>query len=164
MSKTITESQFYMWRTLFAISHADNVVSDEEIRFMTEALEDLPFSEEQKEVLRDDIVHQQDIVEMFGKISNNRDQAAFFNFARELVWVDGDYGKEEQDIMLKLKRLHIENVDVDDLIGNVGLQLEADENDRNFSGSGASSSADGKNVKNIVYSFRERFLKDKRGK
>ena len=46
MSKTITESQFYMWRTLFAISHADNVVSDEEIRFMTEALEDLPFNAE----------------------------------------------------------------------------------------------------------------------
>jgi hypothetical protein len=152
-----------MWRTLFAISHADNVVSDEEIRFMTEALEDLPFSEEQKEVLRDDIVNGQDIVEMFGKISNNRDQAAFFNFARELVWVDGDYGKEEQDIMLKLKRLHIENVNVDDLIGNVGLQLEADEDDRNFSGSGASSGG-GKNVKNIVYSFRERFLKDKIGK
>ena len=164
MSKTITESQFYMWRTLFAISHADNVVSDEEIRFMTEALEDLPFSEEQKEVLRDDIVNGQDIVEMFGKISNNRDQAAFFNFARELVWVDGDYGKEEQDIMLKLKRLHIENVDVDDLIGNVGLQLETDDDDRNFSGSGASSGGDGKNVKNIVYSFRERFLKDKIGK
>ncbi len=164
MSKTITESQFYMWRTLFAISHADNVVSDEEIRFMTEALEDLPFNEEQKEVLRDDIVNQQDIVEMFGKISNNRDQAAFFKFARELVWIDGDYGKEEQEVMLKLKRLHIENVDVDDLIGNMGLQLESDDDDRNFSGSGSSSGESGRNVKNIVYSFRERFLKDKTGK
>ena len=101
---------------------------------------------------------------MFGKISNNRDQAAFFKFARELVWIDGDYGKEEQEVMLKLKRLHIENVDVDDLIGNMGLQLESDDDDRNFSGSGSSSGESGRNVKNIVYSFRERFLKDKTGK
>lgn len=163
MSKTVTESQFYMWRTLFAVAHADNIVTDEEVRFMTEALEDLPFTDEQKEILSDDIFQPQDIVEMFGKISDNRDQAAFFNFARELVWIDGDYGKEEQDIMLKLKRLHLENVDVDDLIGNVGLQLEADE-DRNFSGSGSDAPAKGKNVKKIVYSFRERFLKDKAGK
>lgn len=141
MNKTVTESQFYMWRTLFAVSHADNIVTEEEMRFMIEALEDLPFSSEQREILSDDIVNPKDIVEMFGKISNNRDQAAFFNFARELVWIDGDYGKEEQEIMLKLKRLHVESVDVDDLIGNVGLQLESDD-DRNFSGSGSSSGSE----------------------
>jgi len=163
MSKMITESQFYMWRTLFAISHVDNIVTDEEMRFMIEALEDLPFSLEQKKILSDDIVNPQDIIEMFEKISNNRDQAEFFKFARELVWIDGDYGKEEQEIMLKLKRLHVESVDVDDLVGNVGLQLEADD-DRNFSGSGSSVGGQKKNVKNIVYSFRERFLKDKAGK
>lgn len=77
MNKTVTESQFYMWRTLFAVSHADNIVTEEEMRFMIEALEDLPFSSEQREILSDDIVNPKDIVEMFGKISNNRDQAAF---------------------------------------------------------------------------------------
>ncbi|MAE50583.1 MAG: hypothetical protein CMH27_02105 [Micavibrio sp.] len=162
MSQKVTESQFYMWRALFAMSHADNIVTDEEIRFMTEALEDLPFSPEQKNILKEDIFNPQDIVEMYGKISDPTDQAAFFNFARELVWIDGDYGEEEQEIMLTLKRMHVKSVNLDELVGRVGLQLEPDD-DRNFSGSAAtpsaSSAAGGKNVKNIVHSFRERFLK-----
>lgn len=156
--KPVTESQFYMWRTLFAISHADDIVTQEEIRFMTEALEDVPFSPEQQDILKDDITNPKDIVEMFSKISNNRDQAEFFKFARELVWIDGDYGAEEQEIMLKLKRLHIQDVDVDSLVGNVGLQLDVDEPDF---GTDTSSSGKVNNKKSIIYSFRDRFLKDK---
>ncbi|MFP4313216.1 MAG: hypothetical protein ACLFR0_02705 [Alphaproteobacteria bacterium] len=156
--KHVTESQFYMWRTLFAIAHADDIVTDEEVRFMTEALEDLPFSEEQQKILKDDISEPKDIVEMFGKISNSSDQAEFFNFARTLVWVDGDYGEEEQEIMLKLKRLHIQNVDVDNLVGNVGLQLDD-------SDSAHSSAQEAKprvnNKKSIIYSFRQKFLKER---
>lgn len=153
----ITESQFYMWRTLFAIAHADNVVTDEEVRFMTEALEDIPFSEEQQKILKDDISEPKDIVEMFEKISSSKDQAEFFNFARELVWVDGDYGSEEQEIMLKLKRLHIQSVNVDDLVGNIGLQLDSD----SVSAPEKTDTGRVNNKKSIIYSFRDRFLKDK---
>lgn len=155
--KEITDSKFHMWRTLFAMSHADDVVTEEEIRFMTEALEDIPFSVEQQEILKDDIATPKDIVEMFGKISDAKDQAEFFNFARELVWIDGDYGEEEQEIMLKLKRLHIQDVDVDDLVGNVGLQLETDEPD--FSPKSTKGRVN--NKKSLIYSFRDKFLKEK---
>ncbi len=163
---SVNESQFYMWRTLFAISHADNVVSPEEIRFMTEAIEDVPFSEEQKDILKGDIFEGKDIVEMFEKISNGADQAAFFRFATDLVWVDGDYGEEEQAIMLKLKRLHLQSVNVDDLIGNINLELENDD-ERDFHATKSSSqsqSGSRKDIKNIIYSFRDHFLKDKMGK
>lgn len=156
--KNITESQFYMWRTLFAVAHADNVVTQEEIRFMTEALEDVPFTPEQQDILKDDIANPKDIVEMFSKIEDHKDQAAFFKFARELVWVDGDYGEEEQEIMLKLKRLHIQDVNVDTLVGNVGLQLDTDEPDF---GSSTPTTGRVNNKKSIIYSFRDRFIKDK---
>lgn len=159
---SVTESQFYMWRALFAISHVDNVLSPEEIRFMTETLEDIPFSAGQKQVLKDDIINGKDIVEMFQKISNANDQASFFRFAMDLVWIDGDYGEDEQKIMLKLKQLHLQNVNVDDLIGNVGLELEDDyeseERVRN------ARENNGRDVRNILYSFREKFLKEKVGK
>lgn len=120
----ISESQFYMWRTLFAMAHADNVITDEEIRFMAEALEDVPFSKEQREILNRDIKEPQDIVAMFAGISDQGDQARFFDFARELVWCDGEYGLDEQHIMLKLKKIHLEGVNVDDLVGKVDLQFE----------------------------------------
>lgn len=153
----ITESQFYMWRTLFAISHADDIVTEEEVRFMTEAMEDVPFTEEQKDILQDDISNPKDIVEMFEKISSDRDQAEFFKFARVLVWIDGDYGEEEQEIMLKLKRLHIQNVNVDDLVGNNSLSLEDDDIPSNISMDAPKVN----NKKSIFFSFREKFIKDK---
>lgn len=162
-NSAVTESQFYMWRTLFAVAHADEVLADEEIRFMMEALEDIPFTAAQKDILKDDISVPQDIEEMFMKISDHKDQAMFFHFARDLVWVDGDFDAAEQDVMIRLKRLHIQNVNVDSLIGNVGLQLESDD-DEGSAGSYYQGSAPRNNEKSrrkIVFSFRDRFLKDK---
>ena len=115
-----------MWRTLFAIAHADGVVTDEEIRFMAEALEDIPFSDEQMAVLTSDMGSPQDVTEMFAKVDDAKDQSEFFNFARTLVHADGDYGIEEQDVMLKLKEAHMGTVDLDSLIGRVDLKLEVD--------------------------------------
>lgn len=148
----VTESQFYMWRTLFAVAHADDVVTDEEVRFMAEALEDVPFSEVQRGVLNDDAKHPQDIEDMFKGISDVRDQAAFFKFAHTLVHIDGDYGAEEQNVMLKLKEMHLKHADLDKLVGSVDLELEDD---------GPYSSEDqGKpSFQENFYSFRDAFLK-----
>lgn len=146
MSK-ITESQFYMWRTIFSLAHADDVVTDQEIRFMVEALEDIPFSEEQRIALTGDIAEPQNIEVMFGKISETKDQAAFFELARKIVWIDGDYGKEERDILLKLKELHVKSTNVDELVGTVELELEDD------SGYGDQT------IKDAIFSFRDDFLR-----
>ncbi len=153
-SPVVTESQFYMWRTLFALAHADNVVTNEEVRFMAEALEDVSFSEAQKAALKEDIKTPQDIAEMFRGVSDAQDQAKFFKFAHDLVWADGDYGKAEQDIMLRLQKAHIRAVNVDDLIGKVSMELEEPPR------SGAKPPAR-RTAKKIVFSFRDMFLRDR---
>lgn len=155
MSRMVTESEFYMWRTLFAIAHADNVVTKEEIRFMVEVLEDIPFTDQQREVLTNDISDAQDIAEMFKGVTDPGDQARFFKFAHELVWVDGDYGKEEQDIMLKLKEAHIRNTDVDKLIGNIDLEFDEGVPPRN-----AEFAPKKREPREVVFSFREQFFRD----
>jgi len=152
-AKGLTESQFYMWRTIFAIVHVDNVVAGEEIRFMAEALEDVPFSDEQRAILNDDIKNPQNIEAMFGGISDVRDQAAFFNYARAVVHIDGEYGMAEQDIMLKLQKLHMQNANLADLVGNVSLELEEDEPVRR------ESYAAPKTFRDKVSYFRDRFMK-----
>lgn len=154
-SIAVTESEFYMWRAVFAIAHADNKVTDEEVRFMAEAMEDIAFSEGQKAVLKDDIRHPKDITEMFKGITNPKDQSNFFRFARNLVWVDGEFGKEEQAIMLELQKAHLQNIDVDTLIGNIDLQLED-----SAPGKRAAKTEEPK-ARKIVFSFREKFLKDR---
>lgn len=156
--RSVDESQFNMWRTLFAMTHADDVVTDEEVRFMMEALEDLPFSKEQRDVLEDDIYNPKDIVEMFRKIDNPTRQAEFFKFARTLVWIDGDYGEEEQEIMLKLKQEHIQNVNIDNLIGKVDIELE-DANAENFQDN-TDGSDQKRDIKSTIFSFRKAFMRD----
>lgn len=148
----ITDSQFYMWRTLFALAHADDVVTDEEISFMAKVMEDLPFSGEQSEMLKADAQEAQDIEKMFLGITDVQDQAAFFKFAHELVHIDGDYGAEEQAIMLRLKELHVRVANIDDLVGSVSLELETDFETQDR--------VDGRPpFEKIIHSFRDQFLK-----
>lgn len=113
-----------MWRTLFAIAHADNIVTEEEIAFMAHVLEDIKFSDAQTSILKDDIHVPKDTEKMFQGISDQNDRIEFFEFARDLVWVDGDFGSEEQSVMIKLYQAHFKDTKVDDLIGTVGLELE----------------------------------------
>ena len=156
---SLTESQFYMWRTLFAIAHADDVVTDEEVRFMAEAMEDVPFSDEQRKVLNGDVAQAQNIEVMFAGVTDVQDQAAFFKFAHELVHIDGDYGMEEQAIMLKLKETHLQSANLDDLVGSVSLELERDDGGE----AAFANTTQKKSFKDVVYSFRDAFL-DKRFK
>ena len=149
----VTDSQFHMWRTLFAVVHADNVVTDEEVRFMAEALEDIPFSSGQRMILNEDVKHPQDIEAMFEGITDIHDQAAFFKFARILVHIDGEFGHEEQEIMLKLKELHVRYVNIDELVGHVDLELEED-----FAVKGEDHTAQ---FEAAVHSFRDQFLRQR---
>lgn len=153
----ISDSAFHMWRSVFAVVHADGVVSDEEIRFMAEVLEDIPFSVVQKAVLLGDVAIAQDIEEMYGKITEVKDQAEFFSIARKLVHIDGDYSVEERDVMLKLKTLHVRESNIDHLVGHVELELEG-EGPRKGSWDSESDAPAGDNLKDALYSFRDRFL------
>lgn len=127
MSKPITDSRFYMWRTLFSVAHADNVVTDEEIEFMAHILEDVDFTDEQTDILKDDIVNPKNVELMFQGVTDQKDRIEFFDFARDLVWVDGDFGSEEQSVMIKLQQQHINRVNVDDMMEQIAtLQLEDD--------------------------------------
>ncbi len=126
MSDVISDSRFYMWRTLFAIVHTDGIASQEEVRFMAETLEDVPFNAEQRAVLENDIYEPKDITKMFEGVTEAADQAEFFKFAQALVHVDGDYGVKEQEVMLQLQRAHLQKVSIDDLIGKVELAFEGE--------------------------------------
>ncbi|MGH1398871.1 MAG: DUF533 domain-containing protein [Alphaproteobacteria bacterium] len=149
MSDLITDSQFYMWRAIFAVAHADGIVTDEEVRFMAETLELLPFSESQRATLSHDAKETQNIEDMFKGITDAADQAEFFKIAHKLVHIDGDYGAAEQSIMLKLKNLHVREINLDDLVGRVDLQLE-DDNQGN--------QPQEETNKSPLKSFRDRFL------
>ncbi len=153
----VSDSQFYMWRTLFAIAHADHVVTDEEVRFMADAMEDVSFSTAQHDVLKKDTVEPQNIEKMYAGITDVRDQAVFFKFAHELVHIDGDYGADEQKVMLRLQELHVHATNVDELIGDIELELDADISP-DFPSEGGAVPVKAGRMKGVLFSFRKYFL------
>jgi hypothetical protein len=157
----VTDSQFYMWRTLFAIAHADHIVTDEEVRFMAEALEDVDFSAAQYDELRKDIAQPQNIELMYVGITDIKDQALFFKVAHELVHIDGDYGLEEQTVMLRLKELHVQTTDLDSLIGEVSLEFD-DDSSSNYKSDQDAKARDNErqgSFKETLFAFKNSFLK-----
>ncbi len=154
MSNAVTQSQFYMWRTLFALTHADNIVTDEEIKFMANALEGVNFTDAQTTILMDDINNAKDVKEMFSAITDKGDRLKFFDFARELVWCDGNFDSEEQAVMVQLMEGHVQETNVDDLVGSVSLELE---NDVAPQQNQPQKSNAKHSIIDIVTSFRNRF-------
>jgi uncharacterized membrane protein YebE (DUF533 family) len=147
MSETMTESRFFMWRAIFAMAHADGVVTDDEQEFMDEYLGSLPLSAAQKETLAGDVKTPQDVTEMFANITAQSDRAQFFYFARLLAWSDGDFDAQEKVIIEKLKLPHISSLDMEavsksvrdsaslvaeDLNENGGVSISFWENIRKF--------------------------------
>lgn len=151
----VSESEFYMWRTVFALAHVDHNVSEREVTLMSDILKDISFTDEQRAALEEDIKRKQDPAEMFKQISDEKDRLMFFQFAHDMVWVDGEYGREEQEIMLKLYQKHVLDTNVDDLIGKVKLELEDD------SDQALEERVNRKDNKRILQSFRDRFLQER---
>ena len=122
--KNVSDSEFHMWRTIFALAHADHVITPEERKFMTQALESLSLSEGQREVLEDDMEWPHDIGEMFLGITDQRDRSRLFYVARLLLWSDGDFDEKEQKILIDLARVHYKTVDVGEMMKRVEMELE----------------------------------------
>ena len=153
MSNIISQSRFYMWRTVFAVAHADGVVTDEEVKFMARILEDVDFSTAQKFILRGDIADPKDCEQMFEQITDPKDRAEFFDFARDLVHADGEFGAEEQSVMADLYKKHFQEADIDKLIGTVSLELEEGTTPVH-----SGNTTQVHNVRKGLFSFYNRFL------
>lgn len=119
MSDELPKSRFYMWRAVFSVAHMDGEVTPEEVAFAQNYLNNAPFSEEQKEILKDDLVSPQNPDEMLAKVSEPGDQADFFQFATMLAWSDDDYSHSEKALLDRLKNLQKERVDDNDMMRRI---------------------------------------------
>lgn len=126
-SAGVSESTFYMWRAVFAMAHADDVVTAEEKKYLHGILANEPFCAEQKRILEKDIDTPQDVANMFVKVEDQHDRSQFFYHARMLVWSDGDFGEQEQKIIMRLKQTHVRTVDFDQIIKDLDLSLDEEQ-------------------------------------
>lgn len=123
----IDESRFNMWRALFAMAHADHVVSAEEKAFLYRILAEEPFTPRQRTILEDDMEHAQNISDLFSRITEADDRSEFFYYARALVWCDGNFDEQEQRILMILRKTHFNETDLEALRGDLDLSVDEDE-------------------------------------
>ena len=99
---TVSDSEFYMWRTLFALAFMDNVVSANEKELLKAYQSQALFSKRQLRVLHDDFMHPKDAVAMHSQITDPQDKARFCALARVLLWCDGDPERQEREILRRM--------------------------------------------------------------
>ena len=98
----IHESEFAMWRAVFAFAYVDNVLSLEEQDLLHTYLKKVPFSPEQLGILKKDLAQPKDVLGLYKKITRAEDKERFCVLARAIVWCEGDMHEQERAILKKV--------------------------------------------------------------
>ena len=98
----ISESEFAMWRAVFAFAYVDNVLSLEEQELLQSYLAQVPFSNAQRIILKEDLREPKDVVGLYRKITQPEDKKRFCVLARAIVWCEGDVTAQEKAILKKV--------------------------------------------------------------
>jgi hypothetical protein len=101
-AKGISESEFAMWRAVFAFSLVDNALSLEEQELLRSYLKTVPFSEAQMDMLKKDFEAPQNVEAMYRKITEPTHKKRFCVLARALVWCEGDMDLQEEKILRRV--------------------------------------------------------------
>jgi len=95
----VPDSEFYMWRAVFAFSLVDHALSLEEQDMLRGYLKTVPFSPRQLEMLKADFNTPQNVEAMYKKITTKEDKQKFCVLARALAWCEGDMDRQEENIL-----------------------------------------------------------------
>ena len=98
----VSNSEFNMWRAVFAFSLVDRLLTVEEQSLLSGYLSSVPFSTQQKNILLDDFKNPQDVEKFYNKITDGKDRARFCELARTLVWSKGDMDLQEKIILRRV--------------------------------------------------------------
>lgn len=129
MPDKISDSRFNMWRAVVAMIHADEVIQPHEINFILTQTRDLPFSDEQRAILKNDLSVAGDVQALFGNITTPRDKEDFFHLARAVSWSDGDYDERERSTITHIGKLKAQ-------LGHTQQESDKDFRDLYVDGSG----------------------------
>jgi len=98
-SSIVTDSEFYMWRAVFAFAFADGELSDPEHDLLNDYRGSVQFSPRQLEILKQDFANPQQVEHLFKRITAPEDKHRFCIMARALAWSEGDLDKQEERIL-----------------------------------------------------------------
>ncbi|MEZ0260718.1 MAG: DUF533 domain-containing protein [Alphaproteobacteria bacterium] len=114
-----SKSQFYMWRAVIAIAHADGEVQAEERAYITRVISTLDrvygLTQEQKKAFTDDLVTPQKIEDMVKEIEEPQYRGMLITLGETMVWADGVVTEDEEAVLKKLHANRLGAIDSDRL-------------------------------------------------
>ncbi len=128
--KSITESEFYMWRAVLAFSMTDNVLSVEKQKLLRPYFSTIPFSQTQIDILKNNTKHPQSVRILYHKIANPKDKEHFYELVRDLAWYESTIEKRVADI-IKKDPLPVENAN-DDFLANAGQHYDVNDHHQQY--------------------------------
>jgi uncharacterized membrane protein YebE (DUF533 family) len=127
----LSQSQFYMWRCVIALAHADGHVQEEERAYLQRIIAGLDrrhgLSAEQKKVFETDMAQPQDVAALLPHVTDPQFRGQLIDFGRMLVWADGKLTPDEETVLQKLHGDLVGKLDVDGLRTEVRRELAARE-------------------------------------
>ena len=117
-------SQFYMFRCVIAMAHADHVITEEERAYITGFLNRLPFTEEQKSTLLSDLEQKQDAAQFLPYINDPKYRGQLVYFARLLAHKDGNLHPKEQELLEYFKTVTSDTIDMEGIRASINEEIQ----------------------------------------
>ena len=122
-NKEVSHSRYTMFRCMLAIAHADGIMNDAEIGYFEGFMNRVPFTDEQRDQLEEDMVKAQDVFDLFREINDPEYRSQVLYFCRIMAYKDGVLHPTEKEL---LEKLHIETasgLDMDQINEQVRLAV-----------------------------------------
>lgn len=109
------ESKFNMWRACVGVIWIDGEVSSEEKEWILDKINSLPFTEDQKKTLLEDVSNNVDFMSIIPKITDKKDRAFLAHQIRVIGHLDNDFSGEEKIILESWNKKVLDGVNLDEL-------------------------------------------------
>jgi len=109
----VSNDELYMFRCLISMAHSDHAFEAPEKAFIEKILDGNSFSDEQRQILVNDMSNPQPVEELLPQITQPVNRAQVVHFARVMAYRDGELEPQEDTILAKLHGSAMKKVDLD---------------------------------------------------
>ena len=113
------ESKFNMWRACISTIWIDGEVSLEEKSWIEGKINNLKFTDEQKQTLISDFKNKTSIKDIVANISDRKDRAFLLHQIRVISHLDNDYSVKEQELFSNWEKIVKEGLDLESALKEV---------------------------------------------
>jgi uncharacterized membrane protein YebE (DUF533 family) len=109
----VSTSKFHMLRCLVCMAHADGIVVEEEIAYISALMNRLPLTEEQRDTLESDLDQEQRLEDLLRYINEPKYRGQVVYFARLMAYKDGLLHPSEQEMLDKMHTYAVDGLDME---------------------------------------------------